>query len=46
LRRVKYVTIEAGNEVARYLEELMANITGETIHAEVEWGPGVGKEVW
>ena len=27
-------------------EELVAGITPENRHAEVDWGPPVGKEVW
>ena len=27
-------------------EELIAGITQENRHAEVDWGPAVGKEVW
>lgn len=28
------------------LEELVAAITPENIHAETDWGPAVGSEVW
>ncbi len=28
------------------LEELVAQITPENRHEEVDWGPPVGKEVW
>ncbi len=28
------------------LEELLAGITDENRHGEVDWGPSVGKEVW
>lgn len=28
------------------LEELVAAITPENIHAETDWGPAVGNEVW
>lgn len=28
------------------LEELVAQITPENRHGEVDWGPPVGKEVW
>jgi antitoxin MazE len=28
------------------LEELVAQITPENRHGEVEWGPAVGKEIW
>jgi hypothetical protein len=28
------------------LEEMLAQITPENMHGEVDWGPPVGKEVW
>ncbi len=28
------------------LDELVAGITSENLHKEVDWGPPVGKEVW
>ena len=28
------------------LDELLAGITPQNIHAETEWGPAVGNEVW
>jgi antitoxin MazE len=28
------------------LEELVAQITPENRHGEIDWGPAVGKEVW
>lgn len=28
------------------LDELLAGITPENIHAEFDWGPAVGKEIW
>jgi antitoxin MazE len=28
------------------LEKLLAGITDENIHDEVDWGPAVGKEAW
>lgn len=28
------------------LEELVAQITPENRHGEVDWGPPVGKEIW
>ncbi len=28
------------------LEELVAQITPENRHDEIDWGPAVGKEVW
>lgn len=28
------------------LEKLLARVTPENIHAETDWGPAVGKEVW
>lgn len=28
------------------LEELVAQITPENRHSEIDWGPPVGKEVW
>lgn len=28
------------------LEELVAQITPENRHGEIDWGPPVGKEVW
>lgn len=35
LRRSKYTT-----------EELIAGVTDENIHGEIDWGPPVGKEIW
>lgn len=31
---------------ARTLEQLLAGITDENIHAEVDFGPPVGREIW
>jgi antitoxin MazE len=28
------------------LEELVAQITPENRHGEIDWGPDVGKEIW
>ena len=28
------------------LEELVAQITPENRHGEIDWGPAVGKEIW
>ena len=28
------------------LDELLAGVTDENIHAETEWGPAVGREAW
>lgn len=28
------------------LEELLAGITPENLHPEIDWGPPVGNEVW
>jgi antitoxin MazE len=28
------------------LEQLLAGITDEKIHEEVDWGPAVGREAW
>lgn len=28
------------------LEELLAQVTPENRHEEIDWGPAVGKEVW
>jgi antitoxin MazE len=28
------------------LEELVAQITPENCHGEIDWGPAVGKEIW
>ncbi|MCA1653288.1 MAG: AbrB/MazE/SpoVT family DNA-binding domain-containing protein [Sphingomicrobium sp.] len=28
------------------LERLLAKVTPENIHAEFDWGPAVGKEIW
>jgi antitoxin component of MazEF toxin-antitoxin module len=28
------------------LEELVAQITAENRHGEIDWGPAVGKEIW
>jgi len=28
------------------LNELVAQITPESRHAEIDWGPAVGKEIW
>jgi antitoxin MazE len=30
----------------RTLAELLAQVTDDNIHPEVDWGPPVGKEVW
>ncbi len=35
IRRSKYTT-----------EELLAGVTDENIHGEIDWGPPVGKEIW
>lgn len=47
------LTIEEGKLViapvepeAYSLEELLAAVTPENIHAEVDWGEPVGKEAW
>lgn len=28
------------------IEEMVASITDEQIHGEIDWGPPVGREVW
>ena len=28
------------------LEELLAGITPDNVHGEIDWGPAVGNEVW
>lgn len=28
------------------LEELVAQITSENPHGEIDWGPAVGEEIW
>ena len=28
------------------IEEVVASITDEQIHGEIDWGPPVGREVW
>ena len=34
-------------DAKRYnLEEMLATITPENLHGEIDWGPPVGKEVW
>jgi antitoxin MazE len=33
-------------EPAYTLESLLAGITDANLHADVDWGPPVGKEVW
>jgi antitoxin MazE len=47
------LTIEAGKLIvvpvgpeAYSLEELLAGVTPENIHAEIEWGEPVGDEAW
>jgi antitoxin MazE len=47
------LTIEAGKLIiapvepeAYSLEELLAAVTPENIHAEVDWGEPVGNEAW
>lgn len=33
-------------EVSPTLEELLAGVTPENLHGEIDFGPPVGKEVW
>jgi antitoxin MazE len=33
-------------KIAFSLEELLGGITPENIHAEIDWGPAIGNEVW
>ncbi len=33
-------------EPAMTLEQLLAGVTGENLHREVESGPAIGKEAW
>ncbi len=41
------VKVARSRKRRRYrLEELIAGITKENYHPEVEWGPPVGNEVW
>jgi antitoxin MazE len=44
------LTVENGRLVIqprRYsLEALMAEVTPENFHGEIEWGPAVGNEAW
>ena len=38
---------EPHNEIPKYdLDELLAGITEDNIHPEVDYGPPVGKEFW
>jgi antitoxin MazE len=38
------VTLRPARKIST-LEELVAKITPENCHEEIEWGPGVGKEI-
>lgn len=40
------LVIVPGVEPALTLEDLLAQVTDENLHSEVETGPAVGKEVW
>jgi antitoxin MazE len=40
------LVVEPVAEEVPSLEELLAQITPENRHAEVDWGAPVGKEVW
>lgn len=40
------IVIVPKNEHEPTLEELVAQITPENRHEEIDWGPPVGKEVW
>jgi len=46
--RLSSAKIFDADEVAKTpsLEELLAGITEENIHREIDFGPAVGKEVW
>lgn len=40
------VVIERSTQVHYSLEELVAGITPENVHGEVDFGEPVGKEIW
>lgn len=40
------LVIEPLTEPAYDLDELMAGVTDENLHGEVDWGPAVGREAW
>ena len=40
------VVIEPVTEPVYTLEELLAQITPDNLHEEIDWGPPVCKEVW
>lgn len=40
------IVIEKARSDEVTLESLLARITPENIHAETDWGPPVGKEIW
>lgn len=39
-------TVEGQLDSSPTLDELIARITPENIHPEMDWGPDVGKERW
>ena len=40
------VTIEILPDADSTLDEMLASITDENVHAELSWGDAKGKEVW
>jgi antitoxin MazE len=40
------IVIEKKRRKRPTLDDLLAGVTPENIHAETDWGPPVGREVW
>jgi len=40
------IVIEKVEAAPETLDDLLAKVTPENIHAEFDWGPAVGKEFW
>lgn len=38
--------LQPAEEEIPTLEELLAGITPENLHGEIDWGPPVGRETW
>lgn len=45
-RSVILTPIDTPDKDLPTLEELVAGITPENVHGEIDWGPPVGKEIW
>lgn len=41
-----HLVIEAVTPPNETLEEMLARVTDENIHGEVDFGPSVGREIW